>query len=199
MNLLIFNGILYSVFYAVTTTISTLFQTAYPFLNETDTGLCFLAIGGGTIIGGLITGKLLDRDYRKVKERILLEASTDTENQVSAEQVASDENFPIEQARMRKIPFHLIVYSVCCAGYGWCLEKNVNMAAPLVLQIVCEFFFWSLQACANTRSEQSLNRTFLVAISGIALMNTVQTLLIDLLPAQGSSVTACVSFHLAYN
>jgi hypothetical protein len=30
-------------------------------------------------------------------------------------------------------------------------------------------------------------------------MNTVQTLLIDLLPAHGSSVTACVSFRHAYN
>ncbi|KAF8560011.1 MFS general substrate transporter [Imleria badia] len=166
MNLLIFNGILYSVFYAVTTTISTLFQSTYPFLNETDTGLCFLAIGGGTVIGSLVTGKLLDRDYRKTKEKIVLEAPMDPENPVSAEQVARDENFPIEQARMRKIPFHLIVYSACCAGYGWCLEKKVNMAVPLVLQIV-------------------------FAISGMALMNTVQTLLIDLLPAHGSSVTAC--------
>ena len=140
MNLLVFNGIVYSLFYAVTTTISTLFQSTYPFLNETDTGLCFLAIGGGTVIGSLVTGKLLDRDYKKLKEKIAREASTDLENPIPAEQVARDESFPIEQARMRKIPFHLIVYTACCAGYGWCLEKEVNMAAPLVLQIVCKFF-----------------------------------------------------------
>jgi hypothetical protein len=139
MNLLIFNGIVYSMFYAVTATISTLFQSTYPFLNETDTGLCFLAIGGGIVIGGLVTGKLLDKDYKKLTERIVREASTDPENPLSAEQVARDENFPIEQARMRMIPFHLIVYIACCAGYGWCLEKGVNMAAPLVLQIVCKF------------------------------------------------------------
>lgn len=39
------NGIIYSVFYGVTATISTLFEEAYPFLSETDIGLCFLAIG----------------------------------------------------------------------------------------------------------------------------------------------------------
>ena len=99
-----------------------------------------MAIGGGTVIGGLVTGKLLDRDYKKLKERIVREASTEPENPLSAEQVARDENFPIEQARMRMIPFHLIVYTACCAGYGWCLEKEVNMAAPLVLQIACKFF-----------------------------------------------------------
>ena len=140
MNLLIFNGIVYSIFYAVTTTISTLFQSAYPFLNETDIGLCFLAIGGGTVIGSLITGKLLDRDYRKLEARIAREASLDRENPVPAEQAARDDTFPIEQARMRMTPFHLVVYTMCCAGYGWCLEKEVNIAAPLVLQIVRKFF-----------------------------------------------------------
>jgi len=46
------------------------------------------------------------------------------------------------------------------------LQQKVNIAVPLVLQIV-------------------------FATSGIAVMNTVQTLLIDLLPTHGSSVTAC--------
>ncbi|KAF8445568.1 major facilitator superfamily domain-containing protein [Boletus edulis BED1] len=166
INLLIFNSIVYSIFYAVTTTISTLFHSSYSFLNETDIGLCFLAIGGGTVIGGLLTGKLLDRDYRKLKEEIIQETNLDAGKYVSATQITKDENFPIEQARLRIVPFHLIVYTACCAGYGWCLEKDVNIAAPLALQII-------------------------LAISGIAIMNTVQTLLIDLLPTHSSSVTAC--------
>ncbi|KAG8219481.1 hypothetical protein J3R82DRAFT_417 [Butyriboletus roseoflavus] len=140
MNLLIFNGIVYAIFYAVTTTISTLFQLTYPFLNETDIGLCFLAIGGGTVIGSLITGKLLDSDYRKLEERIARNVSLDPENSVPAGQVARDETFPIEQARMQMAPFHLIVYTACCAGYSWCLEKEVNIAAPLMLQMICKFF-----------------------------------------------------------
>lgn len=156
INLLIFNGIIYSIFYAVTTTISTLFQSTYPFLNETDIGLCFLAIGGGTLIGSLVTGKFLDRDYKKLKEKIAREVSTDPGT--PAEQVVRDETFPIEQARMRMTPFHLIVYTVCCAGYGWCLEKEVNIAAPLVLQIVCEFFSRNLQTCLN--AEQPHNQLF---------------------------------------
>jgi hypothetical protein len=139
MNLLVFNGVLYSIFYAVTTTISTLFQSTYPFLNETDIGLCFLAIGGGTIIGGLVTGKLLDRDYRLMKEKITREASANAEDPACPDDVAKDDNFPIEKARMRVVPFQLIAYTLCCAGYGWCLEKKVNLAAPLVLQIVCKF------------------------------------------------------------
>ena len=37
--LLIFNAIIYSVFYAVSTTIAADFGTAYPFLNETEIGV----------------------------------------------------------------------------------------------------------------------------------------------------------------
>lgn len=139
MNLLVFHGIQYSIFCAMTATISILFRTTYPFLTEAEAGLCFLAVGGGTIIGGLYAGKLLDRDYRKMKEKIARGASTDLENPLSAEQAAKDENFPIEKARMRMVLFHLIVYTACCAGYGWCLEKKVSIVVALVLQVACKF------------------------------------------------------------
>ena len=139
MNLLLFNGILYSIFYAVIATISILFQKTYPFLNETDTGLCYLAIGGGAVIGGLATGRLLDIDYKKMKEKIAREASPDQENPLTAEQIGRDEGFPIEQTRMRMVLFHLLAYTACCAGYGWSLQRQVSIAVPLVLQIVCEF------------------------------------------------------------
>ncbi|KAH7886869.1 major facilitator superfamily domain-containing protein [Phlebopus sp. FC_14] len=166
VNLLIFNGIIYAIFYAVIATISTSFEATYSFLNETDIGLCYLAVGGGTIIGGLTTGRLLDRDYKHFKEKLVREAQANSEDPVRAQDITKDENFPIEEARMRMVPFQLAIYTLCVAGYGWCLQTKVNLAAPLVLQII-------------------------FAISGMALMNIVQTLLIDLLPAQGSSVTAC--------
>jgi hypothetical protein len=41
--LLFINGIVYSVFYGVTASISTVFHDAYPQLNETELGLCFLS------------------------------------------------------------------------------------------------------------------------------------------------------------
>lgn len=78
----------------------------------------------------MITGKLLDGDY---KEMVVREASADPENPVSAEQVTRDEIFPLARARMRKIPLHLIVCAAGCVGYGWCLEKEVSMGTPLVL------------------------------------------------------------------
>ena len=66
--LLVFNGIVYSVYYAVTASISSLFADIYPFLNDTTIGLCYLAIGFGTAIGSVATGKLLDWDFQRMKK-----------------------------------------------------------------------------------------------------------------------------------
>ena len=80
--LLSINGIIYSVLYAVTTTIANLFQAAYPTLTETDIGLCFLSVGGGTAIATISTGKMLDHQFRKTKERLARERAGDAEKVV---------------------------------------------------------------------------------------------------------------------
>ncbi|KAL0953543.1 hypothetical protein HGRIS_004765 [Hohenbuehelia grisea] len=54
-------------------------------------------------------------------------------------------------------------------GYGWCLEKKTSVAVPLVLH-------------------------FFTGYTSIVMLNSTQTLLVDLLPSQGSSVTACNNF-----
>ena len=136
--LLFFNALCYSEFYAVTTTISTLFQNTYPFLSETATGLCFLAIGGGCLIGGVVNGEVLDLEYRRAKRRALARIAADPECKLSPEDVTKEEHFPIEQARLRLVPPLFAVFVVSAIGYGWCLKAGVSIAGPLVLQIISE-------------------------------------------------------------
>ncbi|KAI6047960.1 MFS general substrate transporter [Pisolithus marmoratus] len=145
--LLLFNAVQYAVFSTIIATISTIFQSTYSYLNETEIGLCFMASGFGTITGGFVIGKIMDRDYRLLNEKLV-------------------ENFPIEKARLKTTPIQLLICVACCASYGWCLHQKVSIAVPLVLQ-------------------------FMLCFSVIAIVNTTQTLLVDLLPAQGSSVIAC--------
>lgn len=164
--LLFYNAILYSVFYGVTASISTLFSDAYPFLTETDIGLCFLAIGGGMLFGSWINGSILDREYQNVKRKMERRCREDPECKVRVEDVTKDEIFPIEYARFRTMPVYCAVYVACVAGYGWTLQAKTNIAGPLILQIIMGYCI-------------------------ICMMNTTQTLIVDLLPNQGSSVTAC--------
>jgi MFS family permease len=73
--------------------------------------------------------------------------------------------FPIERARLEIIWPLLGLGLACVLCYGWVLEKNANLAAPLVLQ-----FFIGL--CVN------------------GAFNILSTLVVDLYPQSPSTATA---------
>ncbi|CAA7265936.1 unnamed protein product [Cyclocybe aegerita] len=160
--LLVISALGCTVFYGVIATISSLFATIYPELNETTVGLCFLAIGGGMIIGSWANGRLLDYEYTKFKKL----AEVPFEGSPNTADITKEESFPLEKARLRWMPYYILIMGAACAGYGWALERRVSLAVPLVLQ-------------------------FLIGSVSIAIMNDASTLMIDLVPGQSSSVTAC--------
>lgn len=142
--LLSLNAIVNSVYYAVTASLSTIFQQTYPHLSETETGLCYLALGGGMLIASVTNGRLLDRDYRKVREEMLRKRTTAEKGSVLApEDVSKDEEFPIELARIRMLPLYLIIFICCVLPYGWALQQRVSIAVPLILQIFSENIIFS--------------------------------------------------------
>ena len=67
--LLAFSAIVSTVFYGINTSISSLFLAAYPFLDETKIGLCYLAIGGGMMMATLLMGRVLDWEYQNFQRR----------------------------------------------------------------------------------------------------------------------------------
>ncbi|KAF8167670.1 major facilitator superfamily domain-containing protein [Crassisporium funariophilum] len=156
------NAIICAVYYGVIATISTLFETVYPFLNETKIGLCFLAVGGGMIVGSSVIGRVLDWEYKTFKRKTIVGLSVEK----NTLDLTKEERFPLEQARLRLMPILVLFMAASCAGYGWCLQRKVNIAVPLILQ-------------------------FIVGFVSIGVMNSASTLMIDLVPGQSSSVTAC--------
>ncbi|KAJ7671742.1 major facilitator superfamily domain-containing protein [Mycena rosella] len=158
--LLLINGVVYSVCYGVTASISTVFHRTYPQLNETELGLCFLTVGGGMVVGSLFCGKMLDWDYQRVRRSMLAQGQGDNEKTEK-----TDDAFPIEKARLRLVPALLAVFIALCIGYGWCIDRRTNIAGPLIL-------------------------LFGVGLVVIAAMNSTQTLMLDLIPQNGS-ITAC--------
>ena len=67
--LLILSAIGFAVSFGINASISSLFSAAYPFLNETQIGLCYLANGGGMIMASSVTGRLLDWEYQTFRQR----------------------------------------------------------------------------------------------------------------------------------
>jgi hypothetical protein len=94
--LLALNAIVFAVFYGINASISSLFLAAYPFLDESKIGLCYLAIGGGMIIATPIMGRVLDWEYQTFRKRA---ETRITALGLTTADIMKDDFFPLEQVR----------------------------------------------------------------------------------------------------
>lgn len=153
---LFYNALIYTAFYDVTASLPQLFKEIYGF-NDLQIGLCYLPFGSGCAFASIINGKMLDRNYKKI--------ARDIGFNIDRKRGDNLRNFPIERARLEIIWPLLSVGLACYLCYGWVLEKNANLAAPLILQ-----FFLGL--CIN------------------GSFNILSTLVVDLYPQSPSTATA---------
>lgn len=105
--------------------------------------------------GSVAVGRFLDWEYGRVGRALGKRKEIDNNEGKQAEVGVGDNarggdrrkeveaGFPIEKARLRTMPFILMTFIGCVVGYGWCLQAKVNMAGPLLLQIVgmCIYLF----------------------------------------------------------
>ena len=125
--ILLFGGIIYAGFYAITTTVTTQFHAIYH-LNDTDLGLIFLPLAVGSIGAALTNGNLLNRNYRRHAKK----AGMPLDKSKQADMTY----FNIESVRLEiGLPF-LTVGALFFIAYGWLLEYEVHIAGPIVI-LVC--------------------------------------------------------------
>ncbi|KAI7968706.1 hypothetical protein EIK77_005722 [Talaromyces pinophilus] len=148
--IIIFLAIYYAVWQMSITAMSSLFMTRYG-LTEIQIGLTFIANGVGSMVGTLITGKILDKDYRRVKTKY--EASLDAERRESAQ----GEDFPLEKARLRLVPTFSLLQCLSILLFGWTIQypHKVHIAVPIVSTFITGW---------TAVSTQSLIMTYLVDI-----------------------------------
>ncbi|KUJ16497.1 MFS general substrate transporter [Mollisia scopiformis] len=153
---LFYNSLIYTAFYDIMASIPSLFQEIYHF-NDLQIGLCYIPFGCGCAVASFVNGRLLDRNYKKVARQIGFTIDRKRGDDLR--------HFPIERARLEIIWPLLYTGLACILCYGWALEKNANLAAPLILQ-----FFIGL--CVN------------------GSFNILSTLVVDLYPQSPSTATA---------
>ncbi|CAL8584132.1 hypothetical protein XPA_009737 [Xanthoria parietina] len=128
------NAICYTTYCCVQASLALLFIEIYHF-KEIQAGLVYLPFGCGCVIASLVSGKIMDRDYRAVAKMY----------NFPVDRVKGDDlsKFRIERARPRSSWYFLGITIVCVAGYGWALSYQVNIAVVLVLQ----FFIGAAITC----------------------------------------------------
>lgn len=154
--LLLYNSLVYTAFYDVTASLPSQFAEIYGF-NELQIGLTFIPFGVGCSIASILFGRLMDMNYKRVARnagfRIDIKRGDDLRN------------FPLEKARIQVfiIPLYFGIAAILC--WGWVLERNAPLAAPLVL-------------------------SFIIGLCLTGSFNVMSTMLVDLYPLSPATATA---------
>ena len=126
-------SIQYAVFSVLGSCLATLMAEIYEFKSLTA-GLVYLPSGIGGLFAALLTGKLVDHDYRVVaRSRGLPSVNTvDTMSRSPNDLLA----FPIEKARLRSVFAFLTTAFLTAIGYGWSMQARLHIAILLMLQFL---------------------------------------------------------------
>jgi MFS family permease len=115
-------SILYMVYCSSHASLSTGFASIYN-LTRLQTGLVYLPFGGGSLLATIISGWLMNRDYKIVAIR----------HNFPIDHVAGDDlrRFPIEEARLRSIFIPTLLACVTMVGYGWSTHAKTVKATKV--------------------------------------------------------------------
>ncbi|KAL2036526.1 hypothetical protein N7G274_010756 [Stereocaulon virgatum] len=154
--LLLYNSLVYTAFYDVTASLPSQFQEIYGF-NELQIGLSFIPFGVGCSIASVLFGRLMDINYRRVAKQAGFK--------IDIRRGDDMRHFPLEKARIQVfiVPLYIGIAVILC--WGWVLERNAPLAAPLVL-------------------------SFFIGLCLTGSFNVMSTMLVDLYPLSPATATA---------
>ncbi|KKY21781.1 putative chloramphenicol resistance protein [Diplodia seriata] len=127
--LLIYNSLVYTAFMNVAASAPFLFAATYTF-NDLQIGLSFIPFGFGALLAPLVNGRLLDWNYRRTAARIGMPIDRKRGDDLR--------NFPIERARIEVAVPLLAVGLASLTAYGWVMDAETHLAAPLVMGSLVE-------------------------------------------------------------
>lgn len=121
--ILLYNGFFFTGMMVVSAALPSLFKDAYS-LDELKVGLCYIAMGTGSLTSSLTMGHVVDWNFRR---HAALNNFTITKGR---QQDLS--NFPIERVRLQiAAPGHLIGTAAIIA-FGWMIKYRTHIAGPEV-------------------------------------------------------------------
>ncbi|UKZ91275.1 uncharacterized protein TrAFT101_006265 [Trichoderma asperellum] len=170
--IIVFLSIYYAVWQMSITAMSTLFKEHYG-LKETQIGLTFIANGVGSMIGTLITGKILDKDYKRVKaayDAQMVQGDAENGSDTTHSISKTEDDFPIEKARLRLVPVFSIIQCLSILLFGWTIQypHRVHIAVPII-------------------------STFITGWTAVSTQSIIMTYLVDIFPDRSAAASASLN------
>ncbi|KKY17196.1 putative mfs multidrug [Phaeomoniella chlamydospora] len=170
--IIVFLAVYYAVWQMSITAMSTLFKDRYG-LSETEVGLTFIANGAGSMIGTLVTGKILDISYRRAKAKYATQSTQtglETGHDISRTTGKPDDHFPLEKARLRLVPCFSLLQCMSITVFGWTIQypHRVHIAVPIV-------------------------STFFTGWTAVSTQSAIMTYLVDVFPDESAAASASLN------
>ncbi|OAA80742.1 general substrate transporter [Akanthomyces lecanii RCEF 1005] len=120
------SAIIFAGFYCITAAMPVLLHRRYH-LNETQVGLMYLPIAGGSIIAAFAAGRLMTWNYKR--HCAMAGLPFDRSRQMDMT------NFPIERVRLEiGIPLVLLA-GACLISWGWAIHFHAHIAVLCVIMV----------------------------------------------------------------
>ncbi|ORZ03823.1 major facilitator superfamily domain-containing protein [Syncephalastrum racemosum] len=129
-------GLHFGVFITQMTVASIFLQVDYG-LNDLQIGLTFISRDVGAIVGSLVHGRILDRQYAHYLCKYQANLDEEKKMDIKSSRLAPD--FPIYRARCGHIWIDALLLQTSSVAFAWCLQYNVHIAALLILQCIFTF------------------------------------------------------------
>ncbi|KAK7206618.1 major facilitator superfamily domain-containing protein [Myxozyma melibiosi] len=123
-------GIFYAIYCGVTVGASSNFAEVYN-LPTLKVGLCFLPLGCGSASGSVLSGRIMDYDYRKKAAEL-------------GYNLNQNDNFPLEHTRLKRLRYYIVPFFGAMIAFGWTFRSSISLAVPLVMIYFVGFGFMSI-------------------------------------------------------
>ena len=144
--ILLYNGLFFTGMIVVSSSLPYLLQTGYS-LNELHIGLCYIALGIGSLTSTLTMGHVVDWNFRRAARNVGVTISTRKQQDLR--------DFPIERVRMQVVVPGHVVGTLALLLFGWTMNFRTHLAGPELALFLIGF---------GTSTSFNLSNTLLVDI-----------------------------------
>lgn len=121
------SSLIFAGFYCITAAMPAIFHRRYH-LNETQVGLMYLPLAGGSIIAAIVVGRAMTWNYKR--HCVLAGIPFDRSRQTDMT------NFPIERVRLEiGLPL-MVLTGVCLIAWGWAVHFHAHLAVLCVIMVL---------------------------------------------------------------
>ena len=127
---LIYNGLFFTGMMVCTSAVPDLYLQAYGF-NELQVGLCYIALGMGSLASTLTMGHVVDWNFRRTAKRLDMVITKGKQQDLR--------DFPIERVRLQVVVPGHVIGLLAIILFGWTIKFRTHLAGPEIALFLIGF------------------------------------------------------------